>query len=58
VAVVGTTESCVESGRRAGAGLIVGLADGPRQAAALQKASATHVRGSLAEIHALVAPAA
>jgi phosphoglycolate phosphatase len=58
VAVVGTTESCVESGRRAGAGLIVGLADGPRQAAALQKAGATHVRGSLAEFRALVAPAA
>ena len=58
VAVVGTTESCVESGRRAGAGLVVGLADGPRRATALQKAGATHVRGSLAEFHALVAPAA
>ena len=58
VAVIGTTESCMESGRRAGAGLVVGLADGPRQASALQKAGATHVLNHLAELHALVAPVA
>jgi phosphoglycolate phosphatase-like HAD superfamily hydrolase len=58
VAVIGATDSCVESGRRAGAGLIVGLADGPRRAEALQKAGATHILTSLAELHALVAPAA
>lgn len=42
VAVVGTTEGCVESGRRAGAGMIVGLAD-EAWATALRRAGATHV---------------
>lgn len=43
VAVIGATESCMESGRHSGAGLVVGIANGQRQAAALQKAGATHV---------------
>jgi phosphonatase-like hydrolase len=55
VAVIGATESCVESGRRAGAGLVVGVADGARRAAALQEVGATHVVNSLAEFHGLVA---
>jgi beta-phosphoglucomutase-like phosphatase (HAD superfamily) len=38
VAVIGATEACMESGRRAGAELIVGLADGARRAAALHQA--------------------
>jgi phosphonatase-like hydrolase len=58
VAVVGATESCMESGQRAGAGLVVGLADGARRAAALRQAGATRVIDGLAAFPALVAPAA
>ncbi len=43
VAVVSATESGVQSGQRAGAGMIVGIADGARRAAALREAGATHV---------------
>jgi phosphoglycolate phosphatase len=58
VAVIGATESCMESGRRAGAGLVVGVADGARQAAALHQAGATHVVDGLDAFPALVAAAA
>lgn len=47
VAVVSATECGLESGHRAGAGLVVGLADGPRRAAKLHAAGATHVIGSI-----------
>jgi phosphoglycolate phosphatase-like HAD superfamily hydrolase len=57
VAVIGTTEGCMESGRRAGAGMIVGLADG-RRATALRKAGATHVLGEIGGFPALVEAAA
>jgi phosphoglycolate phosphatase-like HAD superfamily hydrolase len=56
VAVVGVTETCVESGRRAGVGMVVGVADDARRAAVLRKAGATNVVSSLAELPALVAP--
>jgi len=57
VAVIGTTEGCMESGRRAGAGMIVGLADGA-QATALRKAGATHVLDGLDGVPALLLTAA
>jgi phosphoglycolate phosphatase len=52
-AVVGTSESCMESGRQAGAGLIVGLGDKVR-AAVLRRAGATHVLDRLDLFPALV----
>jgi phosphoglycolate phosphatase-like HAD superfamily hydrolase len=57
VAVIGTTEGCMESGRRAGAGMIVGLADGAR-ARALRTAGATHVLDGLDGVPALFEAAA
>jgi phosphonatase-like hydrolase len=54
VAVVSATESGVESGRRAGAALVVGIADGARRAAALRQAGATHVAGTLDAVPGLV----
>jgi phosphoglycolate phosphatase-like HAD superfamily hydrolase len=57
VAVVGTTEGCMESGRRAGAGMVVGLADRAR-ANALRQAGATHVLDGLDGFPALAEAAA
>jgi phosphoglycolate phosphatase-like HAD superfamily hydrolase len=56
VAIVGTTESCMESGRRAGAGMIVGLTDlaDKVRATALRQAGATHVLDGLDSFPALV----
>jgi beta-phosphoglucomutase-like phosphatase (HAD superfamily) len=54
VAVVSATESGVRSGRRAGAGMVVGIADGARHAAALQEAGATHVASGIDAIPGLV----
>ncbi len=47
VAVVSATENGLQSAQRAGVGLIVGIADGPRRAAALHAAGATHVIDSI-----------
>jgi phosphoglycolate phosphatase len=47
VAVVSATECGLESGHRAGAGLVVGLADGPRRAAKLHAAGAMLVIDSI-----------
>jgi phosphoglycolate phosphatase len=54
VAVVSATESGVQSGQRAGAGMIVGVADGARRAAALRRAGATHVVDGIEAIPELV----
>ena len=54
VMVVSATESGVQSGQRAGAGMIVGIADGTRRAAALRRAGATHVTDSIDGIPELV----
>jgi phosphoglycolate phosphatase len=58
VAVVSATESGLQSGHRAGAGLVVGLADGPRRAAKLHAAGATHVIDSIDAFPDLVERAA
>jgi phosphonatase-like hydrolase len=58
VAVVSATESGLQSGVRAGAGMVVGLADGPRRAAALHAAGATHVIDSIDAFPGLVEHAA
>jgi hypothetical protein len=55
VAIVASTESALEAGRRAGAGLVIGLADGARRAAALHRAGATHVLDGMDAIPNLVA---
>lgn len=55
VAIVASTESALEAGRRAGAGLVIGLADGARRAAALHRAGATHVLDGMDAIPTLVA---
>jgi len=57
VAVIGTTEGCMESGRRAGAGMIIGLADAAR-AEALRRAGATHVLRGLDGVTSLFEVAA
>jgi phosphonatase-like hydrolase len=57
-AMVSATESGLQSGHRAGAGLVVGLADGPRHAAALRAAGATHVIDSIDAFPDLVERAA
>jgi beta-phosphoglucomutase-like phosphatase (HAD superfamily) len=54
VAVVSTTESGVQSGQRAGAGMVVGIADGSRRAAALRQAGATHITERIDAIPQLV----
>jgi phosphoglycolate phosphatase-like HAD superfamily hydrolase len=58
VAMVSATESGLQSGYRAGASLVVGLADGPRHAAVLRAAGATHVIGSIDAFPDLVERAA
>jgi phosphonatase-like hydrolase len=58
VAMVGVTESGLQSGHQAGAGLVVGLADGPRRAATLRAAGATHVIDSIDAFPDLVERAA
>jgi phosphonatase-like hydrolase len=58
VAVVSATESGLQSGHRAGAGLVVGLADGPRRAATLRAAGATQVINSIDAFPDLVERAA
>jgi beta-phosphoglucomutase-like phosphatase (HAD superfamily) len=55
VAVASVTEDGVLSGYRAGAGLVAGIADGPRRAAALREAGATHLLDSIAALSDLVA---
>jgi len=54
VAVASATEDGVLSGYRAGAGLVAGIAYGPRRAAALREAGATHVLDSIAALSDLV----
>ena len=54
VAVVSATEDGVLSGCRAGAGLVAGIGCGPRPAAALREAGATHVLDSIAALSDLV----
>ena len=58
VAMVSATESGLQSGHRAGARLVVGLADGPRHAAVLRAAGATHVIDSIDAFPDLVERAA
>jgi phosphoglycolate phosphatase-like HAD superfamily hydrolase len=47
VAVVSATESGLQSARQAGAGMVVGVARGPRRAAALRQSGATHLIDSI-----------
>jgi beta-phosphoglucomutase-like phosphatase (HAD superfamily) len=54
VAVVSATEDGVLAGCRAGAGLVAGIGSGPRSAAALRAAGATHVLDSIAALSDLV----
>lgn len=54
VAMVSSTENGVLSGRRAGARIVVGVANDPHQLAALRRAGATHVLDSLGELPDLV----
>jgi len=58
VAVISATECGVQSGHRAGAGTVIGIADGVRRAAALHGAGATHVVDSVDAFPYLVASAA
>jgi beta-phosphoglucomutase-like phosphatase (HAD superfamily) len=50
VAMVSATESGLESGRRAGAGLVIGVTDDPEQVPALRKAGATDVLDDIAAL--------
>jgi phosphonatase-like hydrolase len=50
VAVVHGTGAGMESGRRAGAGLVAGVLTGPHSAARLRAAGATHVLRSIADL--------
>lgn len=52
------TAAGVECGRRAGAGLVVGVLTGPHPAARLQAAGATHVIESIADLPGVIAPGA
>jgi phosphoglycolate phosphatase len=52
------TAAGVECGRRAGAGLVVGVLTGPHPAARLQAAGATHVIESVADLPAVIAAGA
>jgi len=54
VAVVSATSDGVLSGCRAGAGLVAGIGAGPRPAAQLRAAGATHVLDSIAALSDLV----
>lgn len=58
VAMISATECGIEAGRRAGAGLLVGLANGAHRAAALHQAGANHVIDGLDSVPALVAQVA
>ncbi len=57
VAVVGDTENVILCGRRAGAGITVGLCTGARTADRLRQAGATHLLDTIADLPALLAPA-
>lgn len=52
------TAAGVECGRRAGAGLVVGVLTGPHPAARLQRAGAMHVIESIADLPGVIAPGA
>jgi phosphoglycolate phosphatase len=52
------TAAGVECGRRAGAGMVVGVLTGPHPAARLQAAGATHVIESVADLPGAIAPGA
>ncbi|MBV9383287.1 MAG: haloacid dehalogenase [Streptosporangiaceae bacterium] len=54
LAMVSATESGIQCGRRAGAGVIVGMLTGSRTARALRRAGATHVLDSFAALPDLV----
>ena len=58
VAVVSATESGLQSAQKAGAGMVVGVARGPRRAAALRQSGATHVIDSIDAVPDLVERAA
>jgi phosphoglycolate phosphatase len=55
-AVIHATAAGVECGRRAGAGLVVGVQSGPHPASRLRAAGATRVIDSVAELPGLLAP--
>ena len=55
IAVVHGTGAGMESGRRAGAALVVGVLTGPHSAARLRQAGATHVLPSIAELPRVLA---
>jgi phosphoglycolate phosphatase len=55
IGVVHGTGAGMESGRRAGAGLIAGVLTGPHAAARLRSAGATHVLRSIADLPAILA---
>jgi beta-phosphoglucomutase-like phosphatase (HAD superfamily) len=50
VAMVSATESGLESGRRAGAGLVIGVTDDPERVPAMRKAGATDVLDDIAAL--------
>lgn len=54
VAVAGGTESVIESGCRAGAGLVAGLLTGPHSEARLRSAGATHLVAGIGELPEVV----
>ena len=54
VAMVSATVSGIQSGRSAGAGLVVGMLNGSRTAKALRNAGATHVLDDIADLPDLV----
>ena len=58
VAVVSATESGLQSAQQAGAGMIVGVARGPRRAVVLRQSGATHVIDSIDAFPDLVERAA
>jgi phosphoglycolate phosphatase len=54
VAVIHSTSAGVESGRRSGASIVVGVLTGPHSAARLRASGATHILGSIADVPALL----
>ena len=54
IAVVGDTAADIESGRRAGAGVVAGVLTGSDDEARLRGAGATHVLGSVKELPGLL----
>jgi beta-phosphoglucomutase-like phosphatase (HAD superfamily) len=48
--MVSATESGLESGRRAGAGLVIGVTDDPERVPAMRKAGATDVLDDIAAL--------